>query len=106
MPMKFLKMASLLTVFSVGLVCAGADLRLIEAVRSGDAKAVRALLEKHVSLTESEPDGATALHEAARQDNLEIASLLIAAGAKVNVTTRYNVSPLALACSKGSAPML
>ena len=41
-----------------------------------------------------------------RSENLEIADLLIAAGAKVNAATRYNITPLSLACGNGNAAMI
>jgi ankyrin repeat protein len=44
----------------------------------------------------------TALHWAAYQDDAETATLLLRAGAKANVTSRYGVTPLSLACTNGS----
>ena len=72
--MKFLRVGSVV-LLSGALLAAGGDLRLIEAARNGDARAVRALLEQHVPLTAVEADGSTALHAAVRFDNLEIADL-------------------------------
>jgi ankyrin repeat protein len=88
-------------------IAAGAsDLRLVEAVKRGDVNAVRSLLSQHVDANVSEADGSTALHVAAQRDNLEIADLLIAAGANVKAATRYNITPLALACTNGNAAMI
>src|SRR5262245_30691234 len=81
----------------------GADLRLIEAVTKNDAKTVRTLIAQRVDVNGSEADGATALHWAAQRDNLEIADVLIAARANVKATTRFNVTPLSLACTNGNA---
>ena len=103
--MNFLRLG-LTLVLSGALPALAGDLRLIEAVKGGDATAVQALLARHVPLTEVEPDGSTALHEAARLDNVEIAGLLIAAGADVKAATRYNVMPLSLACGNGSPEMI
>ena len=48
----------------------------------------------------------TALHWAARNNDLASARLLLRAGANTKATTRYGVTPLALAAQNGSAPML
>ncbi len=88
------------------LAAAAGDLRLIDAVKKSDPKAVRSLLAQHVSVNASEADGSTALHWAAQRDNLEIADLLIAAGADVKAATRYNITPLSLACTNGNAALI
>src|SRR2546426_4418787 len=103
--MKFLRVGSVV-LLSGALLAAGGNLRLIEAAKKGDAHAIRALLEQHVPLTAVEADGSTALHAAVRLDNLEIADLLIAAGANVKAATRYNITPLSLACASGNAAMI
>jgi ankyrin repeat protein len=103
---KFSKLGSVLLLLSGAVVAAESDLRLIDAVRSGDATRVRALLDRHVPVGATEADGSTALHEAARRDSVEIADLLIAAGANVRATSRYAITPLSLACSNGSAAMI
>jgi ankyrin repeat protein len=104
--MKFPGLGPAVMFLASVMLAAGSDLRLIEAAKGGDAKAVRALLAQHVSLNSVEADGSTALHEAAHSDNLEIADVLIAAGADVKAATRYNITPLSLACSNGSAAMI
>src|SRR3984957_7472930 len=103
--MKLLRVAIGLVLLS-GALAAAADFRLIDAARNKDAKAVRELLAQHVPVTATAADGFTALHEAVRYDNLEIADLLIAAGADVAAATRYNITPLSLACTNGSAAMI
>src|ERR1700722_20157742 len=102
MHMKLFNVAIGLILLSGALAAATADLRLIEAARNKEAKAVRELLAQHVPVTATAPDGFTALHEAVRYDNLEIVDLLIAAGADVAAATRYNITPLSLACTNGS----
>jgi ankyrin repeat protein len=62
--MKFSKLGP--AFLSVAMLATGADLRLIEAAKSGDAQTVHALLEQHVPVNATEADGSTALHEAAR----------------------------------------
>ena len=54
--------------------------KLIEAVKAGDARAVRTLLLGHAAVDAAESDGSTALHWAAQLDNFEIVNLLIGAG--------------------------
>jgi ankyrin repeat protein len=103
--MKFLKVGSAVLLSGALLAAAGA-LRLIEASKNGDARTVRALLEQHAPVTAVEADGSTALHAAVRFDHLEIADLLIAAGANVKAVTRYNITPLSLACSNGNVAMI
>jgi ankyrin repeat protein len=84
----------------------GAELRLADAVKSGDTFAVASLLNQHVDVNAAEPDGTTALHWAARQDDVKLAEQLLAAGAKVDAANRYGVTPLYLACENGSAAMI
>src|SRR5947207_8974970 len=99
-----------LAAVSARLTCvlnaAGTDLRLIDAVKASDARAVRAALQQGVAVTAVEADGSTALHEAARRDNLEIADLLIAGGADVKAANRYNITPLSIACGNGNAALI
>jgi ankyrin repeat protein len=85
---------------------AGADPRLIEAVKRQDAAAVGAMLGKGVDVNVPEADGATALAWAAHRDHLEIARLLIKAGADANAANELGVTPLMLAAVNGSAPLV
>jgi ankyrin repeat protein len=96
---------ALLLITAMPAAAAGAT-RLIDAVKRGDANAVRALLAKHISVNTAEADGSTALHWAVQRDNLDIASLLIAAGANVKAATRYKITPLSLACTNGNAALI
>jgi len=82
------------------------DLPLVEAVKSQNKEAVRALLKQSVDVNAPQADGATALHWAAYWDDQETASLLIRAGAAVNWADEHGVTPLWLACNNGSAPMV
>ena len=85
----------------VAWTASAADLRLIQAVKNGDIKAARQLIAERVDVQGAEADGSTALAWAAQRDNLELVDLLIGAGAHVNAANRYNVTPLALACTNG-----
>ena len=79
---------------------------LIEAVKTGDAEAVAALLDRSADVDAAEPDGTTALHWAAHNDDLRLVAELLEAGAAADATTRYGVAPLALAATNGSAEVL
>jgi ankyrin repeat protein len=88
---------------SLTKVSAAGDSRLVEAVKSRNAAAVRLLLQQHVDVNAPQPDGATALHWAVYADDLGTAELLIRAGAKVNATNELGVTPLYLACVSRNA---
>ena len=85
---------------------ASASTRLIDAVKRGDAAAVRTLITQKVDVNAPDTDGSTALHWAVQRDVVAMADALIAAGANVKAKTRYNVTPLALACTNGDAVLI
>jgi ankyrin repeat protein len=82
---------------------AGAQIPLIDAVKRGDRAAVRTLLQQQADVNASEPDGTTALHWAAQQDDPDTVGLLLAAGARAESANRYGVTPLQLAAVNGNA---
>jgi ankyrin repeat protein len=82
------------------------DVPLIEAVKSGDRTAVGTLVTKKTDVNLPEADGTTALHWAVHRDDLQIADLLIRAGAQVRAVNRYGVTPLSIACTNGNAPLI
>ena len=89
------------------LMSAAGDVRLSEAAMQGNRQAVKTLLAQKVDVDGSQGDGTTALHWAAFRDDLEMAKMLIQAGANVRVTTREgDITPLFMACTNGSAPMV
>ena len=79
---------------------------LIEAVRGGDAAAVRALLDEGADADGRAADGATALHWAAYLDDATTAGLLIDAGADVGAANRAGVTPLSLAAAGAGAALV
>ncbi len=83
-----------------------ADTPLIEAVRGGDAAAVRTLLDRGADADARAADGATALHWAAYADDLASVELLIAAGADVVARNRAGVTPLSLAAATADAALV
>jgi ankyrin repeat protein len=60
-------------------------LQLITASENGDVQAVKSLLKKNIYIHTQDKDGRCALVAAAYKNHLEIADLLIAAGADVNM---------------------
>jgi uncharacterized protein len=84
----------------------GADLPLLDAVRKGDQKAVRELLQKGVDVNAAQADGSTALVLAADRNDLEVAHLLIRAGAHVNAANEYGATALSVACAGGNVAMI
>ena len=79
---------------------------IIDAVKSGKVAAVQALIKQRADVNAAEADGTTALHWAARADNLEMARALMRAGADVKRANRYGITALQLAAVNGSTPMV
>ena len=65
----------------------GAGVRLIDAVKTGSADAVRAVLKQKADVNATESDGTTPLHWAVHHGDLELTQRLIRAGARVNAST-------------------
>lgn len=100
---------------SVGVLCMAtallgwmsADPPITDAARRGDAEAVRSLLRAGADTNASAGDGMTALHWAADAGHLEIAKILMYAGANVDAATRLgNYTPLHLAARQGHGPLV
>jgi uncharacterized protein len=77
-----------------------------DAAMRGDREAVRAALARKADVNAPQVDGATALHWAVERDDVELAELLLTAGARASARTREGVTPLQLAAINGSAGML
>ena len=111
MPITVFGRTAMLALVGVGLAAAssaavGADTPLLEAVKNRDIAAVQALVSQRVDVNIPQADGATALHWAAHWDDVEVADLLIDAGARVNAANDYGVVPLLLAATNGSTAMV
>jgi ankyrin repeat protein len=91
---------------AANLSAADAASPVVDAVKHGDAAAVRALVKGPSDANVLEPDGTTLLHWAVRRDDAAIADALLHAGANAKAANRYGVTPLQLACTNGSAPMI
>src|SRR4051794_21594184 len=99
-------MRTVLLLATASLLLAAENASLIDAAKNSNKDAVRSLLQKKADPNAADPDGTTALHWASYRDNLDIADLLIRAGAKVNAVTDLGVSPLWPASENGSSTMV
>ena len=79
---------------------------LMDAVKGGNVAARPDLNRRKSRRQRRLADSSAPLHWAVEANNLEIANLLIAAGANVKADTRYNITPLSLACSNGNAKII
>jgi ankyrin repeat protein len=79
---------------------------LVDAAKSADWDALRALLQNEADVNAADADGATALHWSTYHDDLETAGLLIGAGAKVNAATDLGVTPLWTASLNGNTSIV
>jgi ankyrin repeat protein len=78
-----------------------------EAAMEKDVAAVRALLKQGADVNAAQGDGMTALHWAASHGELDLAQMLIYAGANLRAATRINgYTPLFLAARAGQAPIV
>jgi ankyrin repeat protein len=97
-------------ILSIGLaLCASAfagNSPVADAAMGGDDAAVKSLLQKKGDVNAVQADGATAIQWAAYRDDLEMADVLIAAGADIKLANREGATPLYLASLHGSAPMI
>jgi len=95
------------TLLVTSMLAAAADTRLADAAQNADRNAVRSLLAQKAEVNAAQGDGTTALHWAAFNDDLEMAKMLVGAGASVKAATRVgSITPLFMACKNGSAAMI
>jgi ankyrin repeat protein len=92
--------------FAAALIAAEGSPPIIEAAKSADMGALRALLSKKPDVNAAEGDGTTALHWASYRDNWTAAALLLGAGANVNAANDLGATPLWMASQNGSAAMV
>jgi ankyrin repeat protein len=87
----------------------GDETPLLEATRTGNWKAARELLVSGLTrdaVNAADSDGTRALHWAVRADEVEMAELLLRAGAVATVENRLGVTPMYLAAGNGNAVMM
>jgi len=74
--------------------------------RKGERAAVKGLLKAAADVKAAQGGGMTALHWAAMRGDLELANMLVFAGANVRATTRLGgYTPLYLASQQGHGPV-
>src|SRR5438105_11084772 len=103
--LKNFVLAALLCVFVSSWLIAGPS-DVADAAMSKNAAAVRALIQQKANVNAPQPDGTTALHWAARWDDLDMAAVLIQAGANPQAANRAGATPMFLAAVNGSATMI
>ena len=101
---RVLLCGALVAVAALPAYAAGSE--VADAASKGDRTSVRSLIQRKADVNAPQVDGTTALHWATRADDLDLADMLIAAGANVSAANREGVTPLGLAAMNGSAPML
>ncbi len=107
-------MRNLICQFSLGLLFCAAPVSLVwasdspvaDAAMNGDQAAVEALIHKKADVNAPQADGATALQWAAYRDDLQMADLLLAAGANPKLANREGATAMQLASIHGSAAMM
>src|SRR5688500_1616550 len=88
-------------------VGATAESPVADAAARGDRDAVRALLKQAADVNAAQGDGMTALHWAALNGDLELAQMLVFAGANIRATTRLGTyTPLYLASQQGHGAVI
>lgn len=93
--------------FAVFLLGAGGSRpAVVDAAKHGDKDGIRSLLQKKADVNAAEPDGSTALHWAAYNNDLECADLLLRAGANANAQNDLGATPLWSAAQNGSTAMV
>jgi ankyrin repeat protein len=97
----------LIALFIAGTgVAYAATSEVADAAKQGNRDAVRTAIARKADVNVAQVDGTTALHWAVERDDLEMADMLIRAGARVSARTREGVAPLQLAAVNGSAAMI
>jgi len=101
-----LGVAAVAFIVAAPLICAAADVPIVEAAKQGDVRALRKLISSRVDVNAAEVDGTTALHWAVRVDDATAVQDLIKAGANVRAVNRYGVTPLWQASVTGNAAIV
>jgi ankyrin repeat protein len=79
---------------------------IADAAMNKNVAAVQSLIQQKGDVNAPQPDGTTALHWAARWDDMQLASVLIKAGADPRKANRTGATPMFLAAQNGSAAMI
>jgi len=93
--------------FTALLSAAPGGASIADAAMRGDRDAVRVALKQAADVNAAQGDGMTALHWAAMKNDVELAQMLLYAGANVKATTRIGAyTPLILAAREGYAVVM
>lgn len=84
----------------------GASSDVADAAMRGNREAMRVLLQRKADVNAPQIDGTTALHWAVRADDLDLADMLLKAGANPSVANNDGATPMLLAAINGNAAML
>jgi len=80
---------------------------VVDAAMQDNKDAARTLLKQGADVNSAQGDGMTALHWAVQKGDVELAQMLLYAGANVKATTRVGgYTPLLVASKIGDAPMI
>ena len=102
-----ISMGAVSALFLSALLHAAAPASVVEAAMQGNRDAVRTLLKEGADVNTAQADGMTALHWAAQKGDVELAKMLLYAGANVRATTRIGgYTPLLIASRNGHAAMI
>lgn len=99
----------ILLLSSAGLTAGEVNAPLVDAARAANWNVVRSLLAEGLrggGVNASDTDGTSPLHWAVRAGELEVAELLLRAGADAAGQNRLGVTPLYLAAQNGNAAMM
>ncbi len=92
---------------SIAVHGAQADTRVADAAQAGNAAAVKALLQDGADVSAAQGYGMTALHWAAMRGDVELADMLLGAGANLKAATRIDgTMPLLLAAENGHTAVI
>jgi ankyrin repeat protein len=82
------------------------DVRVLEAVKRRDQRALAALIRAKADINAAQPDGATALAWAVHLGERSMAETLLNAGARADVVDEYGETPLTLAAANGDTAIV
>ena len=94
-------------VYLTALMVAATDTQVADAAMKGNKEAVRSLIKQAADVNAAQGDGMTALHWAALNGDVEIAKMLLYAGANLKATTRLGAyTPLSMAAKAGNSAIV